>query len=70
MRVCLSSCLRYPTGKSHIFCTTLYCQLWLVWLHHFFPTLSHKKLNIWKNITERKMSFDILYNYRPTHLSF
>jgi hypothetical protein len=34
--VCVCS-LRYAVGKSHYFCTTLYCHLWTVWLYHIFP---------------------------------
>jgi len=29
--------LSYAVGKSHYFCTTLYCHLWTVWLYHIFP---------------------------------
>jgi hypothetical protein len=34
--VCVCS-LSYAAGKSHYFCTALYCQLWTVWLYHIFP---------------------------------
>jgi hypothetical protein len=35
--VCLYSCFRYPTCKSHLFCAVLYCHLWPVWFYHVFP---------------------------------
>lgn len=34
MSVCLYSWLSHPACKSHLFCSLLYCHLWLVRLYH------------------------------------
>jgi len=34
--MCLYSCLYFPACQSHLFCATLYCHLWCVWLCHIF----------------------------------
>ena len=37
LTVCLYSYLSYLACKSHLLCVVLYCNLWPVWLYHFFP---------------------------------
>lgn len=35
--VCVCSYPSIPGCISHLFCATLYCHLWAVWLYHIFP---------------------------------
>jgi hypothetical protein len=55
MNVCLCCCHRYPACRLHLFRAPLYCHLWLAWLYHIFSTLSHKRYDFRKIITEHKM---------------
>jgi hypothetical protein len=71
MSLCLYSCLSYPACKSHLsapYYTSI--VMWPVWLEHIFPTLSHKRHDFRKNVTEHKMCFDFLYTFCLKHFSF
>jgi hypothetical protein len=48
--VCVCS-VRYPARNAH----APYCQLWPAPLYNIFRTLSHKRYDIRKKVTERKM---------------
>ena len=37
---------------------------------HYFSTLSHKRHDFRKEVTEHKMCFDFLYNFYLKHFSF
>ena len=70
MSVCLYSCLSYAERKSHIFCSTLYCQLQRDRLYSTFPhylinsTVFGKKSSLTQNVC-----FDFLYTSDLKHLS-
>jgi len=57
--------LRYPAWNAH----APYRHLWPVRFYYIFPTLSHKRHDFWKIITEHKMCFDFLYNFCLKHFS-
>ena len=50
MSVCLYCCLSSVACKSHLFCTTLYCYLWPVWLYHIFPQYLFNGTNFRKRL--------------------
>jgi hypothetical protein len=49
---CVCVCnLRYPARNAH----ASYCHLWPAPHYNIFPTLSHKRYNFRKKVTEHKM---------------
>jgi len=46
--------LRGPAGKSHLFCSLLYCNIWPVLLYNIIPHYLIKGKIFWKKVIEHK----------------
>jgi hypothetical protein len=63
--LCVCICnLRHPARNAHLSC------LWPAPLYIFVPTLSKKRQDFRKNVTEHKMCFKFLYKFCLKHFSF
>jgi len=70
--VCVSSCLSYTARKLQFFRSAICCHLWPVRLYHVFSTLSHKRHDLRRKVTENKMcvvisSTTFLWNVSHSH---
>ena len=63
LSVCLYSCLSHPECESHLFCVTLYCHLWPVWLYHIFPHDLMTRFSGEKLLNVECVCFDFLCSF-------